>query len=166
MWFVAGVLLGVVLLASLAGFHLGPHAHVVAGVVGVLAALWLVLMAVDGRAAPLLWALLSADVVVSVGVGTLAWYGLSAHTTSGYRLNHLQGGEGIAVNDLAPKGIVRVRGEQWSAVSVNGTVPAGGKVQVLGVSGVHLDVWGEDVDAHSTADPFHLDEGDSKEHSS
>jgi membrane protein implicated in regulation of membrane protease activity len=166
MWVVAGVLLGIVLLTSLAGFHLGPHAHIVAGAVGVIAALWLVFMAADGRAAPLLWVLLSADVVVSAGVGILAWYGLSGHSTTGYRLNHLQGGEGIAVNDLAPKGIVRVRGEQWSAVSVNGTVRAGGKVQVLGVSGVHLDVWGEDAENDAAAHPFQLDEGESKEHTS
>ena len=31
MWIVAGVLLGVVVLASLAGLHAGPHAHLAAG---------------------------------------------------------------------------------------------------------------------------------------
>ena len=46
MWIIAGVLLGLVVLASLVGFHSGPHAHVAAGVVGVLAAAWLV---VHGR---------------------------------------------------------------------------------------------------------------------
>ncbi len=61
MWVIAGVLLGLVVLASLIGFHVGPHAHVAAGVLGVLAAAWLVVMAVDGRSAPVLWALLSAD---------------------------------------------------------------------------------------------------------
>ena len=35
MWVIAGVLLGLVVLASLIGFHVGPHAHVAAGVLGV-----------------------------------------------------------------------------------------------------------------------------------
>ncbi len=77
MWVVAGVLLGLVVLVSLIGFHVGPHAHATAGVLGLLAALWLVVMAVDGRTAPVLWALLSADLVVSAGIGTLAWKGLT-----------------------------------------------------------------------------------------
>ena len=34
MWVIAGVLLGLVVLASLIGFHVGPHAHVAAGVFG------------------------------------------------------------------------------------------------------------------------------------
>jgi len=54
------------------------HTHVVAGILGALAALWLVVMAIDGRSAPVLWALLSADVVVSSGIGVLAWKGLTA----------------------------------------------------------------------------------------
>ncbi len=34
MWVVAGVLIGLVVLVSLVGFHSGPHAHVVAAAVG------------------------------------------------------------------------------------------------------------------------------------
>lgn len=165
MWVIAGVLLGLVVLASLVGFHSGPHAHVVAGVVGVLAAAWLVLMAVEGRSAPVLWALLSADLVVSLGVGVMAWNGLSRRGTSAHQVNSPEGAEGVAVSDLVPEGIVRVRGEQWSAASLNGTVRAGTRVQVLRRSGVHLDVWGEDAEAIPTAGRFRLDEGESKERS-
>jgi membrane-bound ClpP family serine protease len=165
MWVIAGVLLGLVVLASLVGFHSGPHAHVVAGVVGVLAAAWLVFMAVDGRSAPVLWALLSADLVVSVGVGLMAWNGLSRRGTSAHQISSPEGAEGVAVSDLAPEGIVRVRGEQWSAASVNGTVRSGTRVQVLRRAGVHLEVWGEDVEAVPTAGGFSLDEGESKERS-
>ena len=57
MWVIAGVLLGIVVLASLIGFHVGPHAHVAAGIFGVLAAAWLVVMAVDGRSALGAWCL-------------------------------------------------------------------------------------------------------------
>jgi membrane-bound ClpP family serine protease len=144
MWVIAGVLLGLVVLASLAGFHAGPHAHVVAGVLGVLAALWLVAMLVEGRSAPVLWALLSADVVVSAGVGALAFYSLSGRAHTAHRPVRIEGSEGLAVSDLRPDGIVSVRGERWSASSVNGPVPAGTRVQVLGVSGVRLEVWGEE----------------------
>jgi len=163
MWIIAGVLLGLVVLASLVGFHSGPHAHAVGGAIGVLAAAWLVIMAIDGRSAPVLWALLSADLVVSAGVGVMAWKGLSGHGTSGRELASVQGAEGVAVSELAPDGIVRVRGEQWSAVSVNGTVPAGTRVQVLRTAGVRLEVWGEEADALPVEDVFSLDEGESKE---
>jgi membrane-bound ClpP family serine protease len=147
MWVIAGVLLGLVVLASLIGFHVGPHAHVAAGVFGVLAAAWLVVMAVDGRSAPMLWALLSADLVVSAGIGTLAWKGLTTRSSyeAGHRLVSLDGAEGVAIGDLDPDGIVRVNGENWSAVAVNGSVRAGTGVQVLRVAGVRLEVWGDET---------------------
>ena len=149
MWVIAGVLLGLVVLASLIGFHVGPHAHVAAGIFGVLAAAWLVVMAVDGRSAPVLWALLSADLVVSAGIGTMAWKGL---TTRGINVadRHLvspNGAEGVAIGDLDPEGIVRVHGENWSAVAVNGPVRAGTPVQVVRVAGVRLEVWGDETAA-------------------
>ncbi|MGA3352468.1 MAG: NfeD family protein [Acidimicrobiales bacterium] len=146
MWVIAGVLLGLVVLASLLGFHVGPHAHLAAGIFGVLAAAWLVVMAIDGRTAPVLWVLLGADVVVSAGLGTLAWKGLT--TRGSYvdrRLVSPVGAEGLAVGDLSPGGIVRVNGENWSAVSMNGSVPAGSPVHVLRVAGVRLEVWGDDA---------------------
>jgi membrane-bound ClpP family serine protease len=146
MWFVAGVLLGLVVLASLIGFHVGPHAHLAAGVLGVLAAVWLVVMAVDGRTAPVLWALLSADVIVSGGIGALAWKGLTTRGVNvpARRLVSPVGAEGVAVGDLGPEGVVRVNGEDWSAVALNGTVRAGSPVEVLRVAGVRLEVWGND----------------------
>ena len=118
MWVIAGVLLGLVVLASLIGFHVGPHAHLAAGVLGVLAAAWLVVMAVDGRSAPVLWALLSADLIVSAGIATLAWKGLTSRGAyvAGRHLVSPDGAEGVAVGNLDPEGIVRVNGENWSAV--------------------------------------------------
>jgi membrane-bound ClpP family serine protease len=147
MWVIAGVLLGLVVLGSLIGFHAGPHVHVAAGVFGVIAAAWLVIMAVTGQSAPVLWALLSADVVVSAGIGVLAWKALSTRGTymAGHHLGSLEGALGVAVGDLHPGGIVRVNGEDWSAVSVNGPVAAGTAVQVLKVAGVRLEVWGEET---------------------
>jgi membrane-bound serine protease (ClpP class) len=147
MWVVAGVLLGLVVLFSLLGFHMGPHAHLAAGVVGVVAAAWLVVMVVDGRSDPLLWVLVSADAVVSVGVGLLAWHSFSSSGTDApaQHVVALESAEGVAVSDLDPNGTVRVHGEDWSATSVNGPVRAGTAVQVLRVKGVRLEVWGEEV---------------------
>lgn len=161
MWTVAGVLLGLVVLASLVGFHSGPHAHVAAGLIGAVAAGWLILMAVDGRSAPILWALLSADVVVSAGVGIMALSSLRSVSSSGVR--PVEAAEGVAVSDLVPAGIVRVRGEQWSAVSVNGNVHAGARVQVLRANGVRLEVWGEEAEPEPGGGASHLDAPELKE---
>jgi membrane-bound ClpP family serine protease len=57
------------------------------------------------------------------------------------------------VEALDPAGIVRVAGEDWTAVSLNGPVPAGGRVQVVSVRGVRLEVWGEDLSALQLAQP-------------
>jgi membrane-bound ClpP family serine protease len=145
MWVIAGVLLGLVVLASLLGIHIGPHGHVLAGVFGAVAAGWLVWMVVDGRSLPVLWALLSADIVVSAGVGSLAYRGLKMRGAAlpTRHLAGIEGAEGVAVGDLGPRGIVRVQGENWSAVCVNGMVQAGAPVQVIGARGVQLEVWGE-----------------------
>jgi hypothetical protein len=53
---------------------------------------------------------------------------------------------------MSPDGIVRVRGENWSATSLNGEIAAGGAVQVVNVIGVRLQVWGEEnmADRHLT----------------
>jgi membrane-bound ClpP family serine protease len=163
MWIIAGILLGLVVLASLVGFHSGPHSHVAAGVIGLIAAAWLVVMAIVGHSAPLLWALLSADLVVSTGIGIMGWFGLSHRASGTHRLTRLEGVEGIALSDLTPEGIVSVRGEQWSARSVNGRVRAGGRVQVIGVSGVHLEVWAEEPAAERNDGEPQLDAGGSRE---
>ena len=143
MWVVAGVLLGMVVLAALVGLHTGPHAHVAAGVFGALAAAWMVVMLADGKTRPLLFALLAADVVVSGGIGFAAWRALSGKhvATSSRSLHDVEGSMGVAVGALSPSGIVRVRGESWSATSMNGPVNDGDAVQVVSVDGVRLSVW-------------------------
>ncbi|MGA2520461.1 MAG: NfeD family protein [Acidimicrobiales bacterium] len=147
MWVIAGVLLGLVVLASLVGFHAGPHVHGAAGVLGLVAAAWLIVMAVDGKSLPILLGLLTADLVVSAGVGVLAWKALTTPAPTGSnRVGGIpQGAEGVALGDLSPGGVVRVNGEEWSATSMNGFVRAGARVQVIGGRGVRLEVWGEEA---------------------
>jgi membrane-bound ClpP family serine protease len=155
MWTIAVVLLGLAVVFAVAGFHIGPHAHALAGVFGLVASIWLVLMAIDGHSTPLLWSVLGGDLVVAGGLGTLAWKGIS---TSGKQTLHrdshvLQGSSGTAVTELKPDGVVRVNGETWSATSRNGNFPEGTQVQVILASGVRLEVWGE-VDSSLDPDVF------------
>ncbi len=148
MWVIAGILLGLVVLASLVGFHTGPHTHLAAGVIGVMAAVVLILLAAGG-ASRLVWVLLAGDLTASAGVGFLAWRGLSKSSrrraVSEHRVLAQGGAEGVALSDLDPEGLVRVHGEDWSAVAVNAPVRSGAAVQVVGRAGVHLQVWGEEA---------------------
>jgi membrane protein implicated in regulation of membrane protease activity len=147
MWIVAGILLGLALLGALAGLHVGPHGHALGTAAGVLAAVWLLIMLALGDARPILYVLLGADVSITALMGVAGWRVLS---TPNAMAEHdtpppsCEGHFGVAVGALEPGGIVRVDGEEWSAESVNGTVPAGGRVQVLRVNGMKLEVWGED----------------------
>lgn len=147
MWVIAGILLGLVVLGAVAGFHAGPHAHLLGAVAGVLAAIWLVVMALVGNPHPLLYVLLGADVTIT---GLLAYAGWKVLQSPGTIAEHdkppssIEGKIGTAVGALTPEGIVTVAGEQWTAISLNGPVPAGAHVQVISSKGVRLEVWGED----------------------
>jgi membrane-bound ClpP family serine protease len=160
MWIITGVLLGLLCLAAVVGFHFGPHAHLVAVAMGALVAGWFIYLIAERGPGPVLWTLLGADVIVGVGVGALAWKGLSGGgtVTESHRPSPLEGADGIAVSQLAPEGIVSVRGEHWSAVSVNGTVAASTPVQVLRAVGVRLEVWGEGAQTVSADRLFDLRE--------
>lgn len=164
MWIVVGVLFALVLVALVMGFHAGPVAHIAAVAVGILAAIWLVIMGIEGRSAPILWALLSADVALSATAGAVAWKGLTEPHPRVRRIGlPSEGVEGVAVTNLVPEGIARVGGEQWSVVSVNGDVRAGTRVQVLRASGVRLDVWGEDPEVVPLEWTARLEEGHEQE---
>jgi membrane-bound ClpP family serine protease len=159
MWIITGVLLGLVCLTAVFGFHFGPHAHLVAGVIGLLVAGWLTYAVLNGGSRHALWWLLGADLIVSAAVGAMAWIGLSRSRTATkrYHLDSLEGSMGVVLSELAPEGIISVRGEQWSAVSVNGTAPASTQVQILRAAGVRLEVWGEDAGREPTNGLFSLE---------
>jgi membrane-bound ClpP family serine protease len=159
MWIVAGVLLGLVVFSSIFGFHIGPHAHAVAAVAGIAAAGFLIAIAVSGDTRSFVFLLLSADVVVSAGVGAIAWKGLTDPRLRGAHAMHsLVSAEGVAVNDLEPSGIVRVAGENWSATSLNGRIRAGARIQVIQADGVRLSVWGDNGLPRETGGQPALDE--------
>jgi membrane-bound serine protease (ClpP class) len=52
----------------------------------------------------------------------------------------LRGQNGVAITDLAPRGSVRIAGEDWSAVADAGSIKAGEAVEVLWAEGLTLRV--------------------------
>jgi membrane-bound serine protease (ClpP class) len=50
------------------------------------------------------------------------------------------GAEGTVLTPLEPMGVVRVRGESWTARSTSGPVPRGASVRVTGMAGLTLEV--------------------------
>jgi membrane-bound ClpP family serine protease len=159
MWIITGVLLGLVGLAAIVGFHSGPHTHVLAAAIGLAAGGCLAYM-VATRPGAVPWSLLGADLIIATGIGILGWKGLalSPEDTGDSRLSSIEGEHGIAMSRLSPEGIVRVRGELWSAVSVNGTVPVSTPVHVVRAAGVRVEVWGDDAERKSPVGLFELGE--------
>ena len=160
MWIITGVLLGMFCLAALVGFHAGPHAHGVAVGLGVLASGLLVYMLIERDSSPGIWSVFGADLLATAGLGVLAWKGISEYRgeVAADHRHPLEGVEGVAVSDLAPGGIIRVRGEEWSAVSVNGSAQRGSPVQVLRATGVRLEVWSEEAEQPPRDGLFTLDQ--------
>ena len=147
MWIVAGILLGIVVLGAIAGFHAGPHAHLWASVAGVVAAAWLITMAFLGDSRPLLYVLLGADVSITALMGFAGWKVLSSPEGAAAHDKpppSVEGRMGVAVGPIDLEGIIRVGGEEWSAVSLNGPIAAGDSVQVINTRGVTVEVWGEE----------------------
>jgi len=52
----------------------------------------------------------------------------------------LIGATGVALTALDPQGLVRIRGEEWTAEAVDAPIPAGSEVEVLGIEGLTLRV--------------------------
>ena len=147
MWVITGVLLGLVVLGTLIGLHSGPHGHIAAGVLGLVVGVFLLVLSIERSASTLLYVLIAGDLTVSVGLGLLAWRGLANRDrfVTDHRALVPTGAEGVAVTDLDPQGIVKVQGEDWSAVAINAPVPAGTQVQVVRRGGVRLEVWGQEL---------------------
>jgi membrane-bound serine protease (ClpP class) len=55
-------------------------------------------------------------------------------------LSALLGESGLAISDMAPRGTVRVHGEEWSAIADDPPIRSGDSVAVTGMEGVTLKV--------------------------
>lgn len=153
MWAVAGALLAAFVVLSVLGALTAPHLHLGAVVAGAAAAVALVIVALAESTSGVAWALFGVDVCASALVGVSAWRALH-HLGTVRTPSHaaptraLLGAAGIALGPLEPDGIVRVGGEQWSATSLNGPATAGARVQVVGITGLRLEVWNEEAGTH------------------
>jgi membrane-bound serine protease (ClpP class) len=54
--------------------------------------------------------------------------------------SRVYGQVGVVISDLDPEGTVRVRAEEWTAMSESGPIPAGERVRVVGERGLRLRV--------------------------
>jgi len=86
-------------------------------------------------------------VLIVVAVALTMFFGIVVSAVARARrlprqagLEGFAGEEGVAVDDLDPRGTVRVRRESWSAESAGGKIPAGTSVRVKAVEGLRLIV--------------------------
>jgi membrane-bound serine protease (ClpP class) len=84
-------------------------------------------------------------VMVAVGAGLFTFFSLRALLSARGQpvktgLEVLEGGTGVTLTALEPKGTVRARGETWTAESAGDTIPAGSSVRIVKVKGVKLIV--------------------------
>jgi membrane-bound serine protease (ClpP class) len=97
-------------------------------------------------------------VFVAVAIGAFSALVLRALVTTWTHPIHtgaegLEGEIATAVTGLAPQGMVRARGESWSARSLAGQIPAGATVRIVRVKGLTLEVEPEPSPAASVPGP-------------
>jgi membrane-bound ClpP family serine protease len=144
-WVVGAVLVLAVLGAAVAGIHAGGHGLLVPVPVVVLAAAWGLVVASTGWASPGAWAFAALAFVCAL-FGALLVLPAIAFRESYQRFSPrgtLVGATGVALSPLAPRGIVKVKNETWTAESLSGPLPAGATVHVARAEGVRLFVWSE-----------------------
>jgi membrane-bound serine protease (ClpP class) len=84
-------------------------------------------------------------VMVAAGAGLFTFFSLRAILSAKGQpvktgLEVLEGGTGVTLTALEPKGTVRARGETWTAESAGDTIPAGASVRIIKVKGIKLIV--------------------------
>ena len=141
-WGTGAILLVLLVATGVLCAHAGGHAWFVPLPALAVAVIWV--LTTSARPAAAAWWLV-ALCAVACAAGVLVAGGALRQRLRGtlVGLPELRGTSGVAVTTLAPAGIVRVAGENWSARSVSGPLPEGAPVHVLGVRGVRLDVWSE-----------------------
>lgn len=145
-WLVGTVLVALLFTAALGGGHAGGHGLVGPIVAVALGVGWLVAVAGRGAASGTAWWLAATCAVVcllsmSIALPALRYRRMAPASSS----SSLVGEAGRAVTELAPTGVVQVRGESWTAESMSGAVAVGSEVRVVSIEGVKLHVWSEEA---------------------
>ncbi len=139
----AGLLLiGFAIILFIADIKVPSHGVLTAGG---LAAFVLGSLLLTERQAPFLR--ISLTLILTMAAMTAAFFGFAVGAGIRAQARKVQTGReglvgavGVARTELAPAGTVFVQGELWSAQSEDGTIPAGGRVRVTRVTGLHLEV--------------------------
>ncbi|MDQ7829748.1 MAG: nodulation protein NfeD [Armatimonadota bacterium] len=140
---VAGLLLiALAVLLFIADIKVPGHGVLTVG--GVVAFIFGAILLTE-RQAPFLRISLQLIVAVALAMAGFSLFALGAGLRAQRRAPAMVGLEvvgqvGVARSDLAPEGTVHVAGEEWSAVAVDGTIPAGQRVRVVGREGLRLYV--------------------------
>jgi len=145
---VAGLLLiGFSLVLFIADLKVPSHGVLTAG--GLIAFVLGALLLTE-RQAPFLR--ISLVLILTMAGLTAAFFGIAVGAGVRAQSRKIQTGRealvgavGVARTDLAPGGTVFVEGELWSAESEDGVIPAGQRVRVLRVRGLHLGVRREEA---------------------
>ncbi len=87
---------------------------------------------------PVLIAMMAAWVVISVTIYRLGSRALRRKHILG--LPHMLGTKGKVVSSLTPEGMVRIRGELWTARSADGKLESGREIIVIGQDSLKLIV--------------------------
>lgn len=130
--------------------HKGHHGVILAGI-SLAGALLLTIEVATSDPGSFSILKVAAPIVFLLFVGGLAMRAVTtikkaAITSTSTPKTTLYGAQGQALSDLAPKGVVQINGESWSAEALQGTIPKGSIVHVAEVNGLHLVVWSEDFD--------------------
>jgi membrane-bound serine protease (ClpP class) len=140
-------LLGVALLVASAVFFLLELKHPGLGAFTVAGAATLVLGGLtlfnpsvpNARVSP--WLIVTVTLVLVAFFATVVTAALSARRLPRTApATGVLGATGTVIRDLDPEGIVRVGGEDWTAWSETGMVPAGAPVRVVAIDGLRLRV--------------------------
>lgn len=142
-WLIGGIVVALVVATAVVSAHAGGHAWFIPLPAAALAVVWLLSISGNNRHASSWW-LLAGSAACSCVAVLFAASILRARAAS-HRIPAatLVGADGVAVSELAPVGIARVRGETWTAESVSGPLAAGASVHVLRAEGLRLLVWSE-----------------------
>ena len=153
-WLVGAVVVMLVASATATGAHAGPHSLLGVGLAWAAAIGWFVIALGVGGMSGLGWVLAGFAAAVSAVSVALALPALRVRQMPPPPDKLPAPGEpGRAATELDPIGVVRVKGESWTAESVNGRVPAGAAIRVVSSDGVKLRVWSDE------AEPAHRLEG-------
>jgi membrane-bound serine protease (ClpP class) len=142
LWVTGTVLLVLLAVTAVLAAHAGGHAWFLPLPTAALATAWAFTASNHSSVAG--WTLVALSATVSAAALALAGAALRQRLRDELAvMPPLKGALGVALTELTPGGVVQVGGENWSAESVSGTLPAGAPIHALEVRGVHLEVWSE-----------------------